>query len=238
MPTITDGAPEQASRVRRRSALPGPEHTLVSAALTRHAGFISRQQLFQEPAVPTGFPDLVIVLLSRERCHAPPARLRLTDLHLQLLQHISSIGRSTIQDIAADLLLRPRKVTVAVGDLAAARVVFVEDGGVEARPLSEIFVARRIIAVEAKVRDWRNAIEQARANSWFASHSLILLPAERFNDRVAEAALDAAVGVLTFDGAKMMVPVKPIEHPIPASYGSWLFNEWALHRVIERTGDA
>jgi hypothetical protein len=188
--------------------------------------------------MPTGFPDLVIVDLLRERCFPPPARFRLGELHLRLLQHVSSLGRSTIQDIARDLLLKERRAAALAEDLQASKLVSIWGGQIEARPLAEIFAARRIIAVEAKIRDWSHAIDQARANSWFASHSLILLPVARFNDRVAASAVEARIGVLTFDGASIAMPVKPIEHFIPASYGSWLFNEWALRRVSEQTGDA
>ena len=81
-------------------------------------------------------------------------------------------------------------------------------------------------------------IDQARANIWFASHSLILLPRDRYNDRVRDAATECGVGVLTFDGQTTSMPVKPIENPIPASYGSWLFNEWALHRMSGRIAHA
>jgi hypothetical protein len=122
-------------------------------------------------------------------------------------------------------------VDAAALDLAAAEVASVDEDQIEIRPLREIFVARRIIAIEAKIRDWRRAIEQARANSWFASHSFILLPGERFTAHVAEDASAAGVGVLTFDGSTVSVQVRSAEHPLPTSYGSWLFNEWALHRM-------
>lgn len=207
-------------------------------ALERYARFVSCQQLFQEPALPTGFPDLVIVVVAKERCRAQLARQSVTDHHLRLLQHVSHIGRTAIRTVAADLLWKVPRVEAAADELVAANLATVHEGAIEARPISEIFVARRIIAIEAKIRDWRHAIDQARANTWFASHSLILLPAERFSDRVADAALESGVGVLTFDGQDMRVPVKPVEHRIPASYGSWLFNEWALHRMNGRVGHA
>jgi hypothetical protein len=229
---------DQTPRTRRRSPLPGPENALVSAALARHPRFVSGKQLFHEPALPTGFPDVVIVVLSRHSSAATPARLRVTELHLRLLQHVSRTGRMTFHEIAGDLLWKAHRVEAVANDLKAAELASVDDGDIEARPLSEIFVARRIIAVEAKIRDWRHAIVQARANTWFASHSLILLPSERFNDRVGDASMESGVGVLTFDGVNIAVPVKPVEHPIPASYGSWLFNEWALHRMNGRIGHA
>ena len=225
-------------RRRRDPRVPGPESALISAALARHARLISRQELFLEPALPTGFPDAVIVVLGRNRLIASIARLRLTDLHLRLVQHVFGRGRMALQEISGDLLWSRRQVDAVAQDLVAAEIALLDQGEIEIRPLREVFVARRIIAIEAKIRDWRRAIEQARANTWFASHSFILLPGRRFTAHVAEGAVEAGVGVLTFDGTATAIQIQAEEHPLPTSYGSWLFNEWALRRAQHRAENA
>jgi hypothetical protein len=225
-------------RTRRRVPTAGPESELVAAALRDRATLLSRQQVFEEPALPTGFPDVVIVDLWKQRRRAPSNGPRLTGLHLRLLQHLSTASPSTVPDLAADLLWKRAEVDAAVRDLGLAGLATVRDGTIESRPLPEIFVVRRIIAIEAKLRDWRHAIEQACANTWFASHSFVLLPRQRFNDRVQDAAIDAGVGVLCFDGTSVTIPVKASEHAIPSSYGSWLFNEWALNRMRSSVDNA
>ncbi len=57
----------------------------------------------------------------------------------------------------------------AVTALEAAGLISETTRRVRARSLNDIFLARQIIAIEAKMTDWRRAIEQAIANTWFAS---------------------------------------------------------------------
>lgn len=218
----------QLPRLRSTPQL-GPEHALVSAVLSRHDSLAGRQMIFREPALPTGFPDIVAVVLTRhyKRRRGGP-RSSLSPVHLRLLQHLCDVQSSSFADLLSDLGWRKRDLASTALDLKAAGLIRVYDGVLHAKALEAIFFARRIVAIEAKVRDWRRAIEQARANFWFSSHSFILLPARRFSGRVEDAARSVGVGVLLFDGRSIAIPVKAAERPIPASYGSWLFNEWAL----------
>lgn len=237
MPALTAGSAGPPP-FRRRSTLSGPESAFVSAALASHGRFMARVSLFREPELPTGFPDLVVVVASRTSDFVPPARFRVAEHHLKVLHHLSRLGCTALQDVAESLLLRMDRLETIASDLVAAELALIDGRFIEARRVSEIFHARRIVAIEAKMRDWRRAIEQARANTWFASHSLILLPKERFNNRIGAAASEAGIGVLTFDGTRLAIPVKALERPLPASYGSWLFSEWALRGMAEPVGHA
>lgn len=221
----------------RRPATSGPEHALLSGALACRPRLANGVGVFEQPTLPTGFPDLVIVVLSR-RPPPGPARARLRDPHLRCLQHLSMYGPRTVSALAGDLLLRPRVADSIAKDLIAAELATFDESAVAARPLREIFSARRIIAVEAKVRDWRRAIDQARSNMWFSSHSLILVPTASFNVRVSDAALESGVGVLTFDGARLDLRVRPQERALPVSYGSWLLHEWTVLRSGARVAHA
>jgi hypothetical protein len=91
-------------------------------------------------------------------------------------------------------------------------------------PLSRIFAVREIIAVEAKVNKWKAAIAQAELNMWFASSSYVLVPEVPRRSSLLETARQLGIGVST----KYRTPVKPVRTgPLPRSYMSWLFNEWA-----------
>jgi hypothetical protein len=78
---------------------------------------------------------------------------------------------------------------------------------------------------------WREALEQATANLWFASHSYILVPALNCLRVICEEAKKIGIGVLVFDGKQTRTVLRPRKQPIPASYGSWLINEWALDQL-------
>jgi hypothetical protein len=99
------------------------------------------------------------------------------------------------------------------------------------RPLSGVFAARKIIAVEAKVSEWKAALQQADVNTWFASASYILVPEVPRRSSLLEMARRLGIGVWT----KNRAPVKPKRaEELPRSYMSWLFNEWAW-RVSTQT---
>jgi DUF1365 family protein len=119
-------------------------------------------------------------------------------------------------------------VAELVDDLLNADLISTRGSFVTARPLGKIFAARHIIAVEAKIKNWRKALQQAVANLWFASHSYILLPPLRTLNRVVKEAKKFGVGVLVFDGKKTKMVFRPKRQQIPISYGSWLISEWAL----------
>jgi hypothetical protein len=124
-----------------------------------------------------------------------------------------------------------RALTKVVQQLSLAGMVRIRGKYVSPRALADLFIAQRIVAIEAKISNWAKAIQQAKANTWFASHSYILIRPHRSIDIVARKAEEAGVGVLVFDGESVVTAMESAEHVIPASYGSWLFNEWTLHRL-------
>ena len=118
-----------------------------------------------------------------------------------------------------------------VEDLERALLVRQHRNQASVNPLGSVFIATRIVAVEAKIRDWRRALHQAVANTWFASHSYVLMPAERLSRSVCRHAAPLGIGVMSYDGTRLAVRQRARRLSIPSSYGSWLVNEWAVRRV-------
>jgi len=187
--------------------------------------------------MPTGYPDVVAVMLRKStvRVNAQRAGLRLP--HLRLVHHIHTMRRSSEQELMARLLFRPTQMPRLLSDLEGAGLIRRAGKTVFARYAPSPFVARRIIAVEAKMRDWHRAIEQAISNTWFASHSFVLLPHKCWTGNVGRAARRHGIGVLLFNGTRLSLQVRPRTHSLPGSYGSWLVNEWALRVATSTTSD-
>ncbi len=91
------------------------------------------------------------------------------------------------------------------------------------RSLRSCFAVQRIIAIEAKIDNWRRALRQAAMNLWFASSSFVLLPPSRKTDEVESHAEQLGVKIWTH-GSTFSVTGSNVG---PRSYASWLFNEWA-----------
>ena len=191
----------------------------------------SRTLILREPSLPTGVPDLVAVELRDHWKKVANGRRKLHLPHLQVLHFLNDFGPATELDIVRLLNFPSRETSTVVGDLLEACLVTRRCDEILARPTSEVFVARRIVAIEAKMRAWRDALEQAAGNLWFASHSYVLVPALRCLRAIAVEARKLGVGVLVFDGKRTRTVVCPRKQAIPASYGSWLINEWAVQQL-------
>jgi hypothetical protein len=214
---------------------PGRETCLVEQFLA--AGSLADRKtelpvVFTEPRLATGFPDVVAVYLSDKPITVTPGRTMLHDEHLRLLHHLCSVKTTSFNEIESGLGWRGKMLKRCVADLADADLVYVRGSKIVARHVANIFAVRKIIAIEAKIGDWKRAIRQACSNTWFASHSFVLIPQTRAIEHVQSAAQAVGIGVMIFDGEKTKTVVNPLARSIPASYGSWLFNEWSLRSIF------
>ena len=217
---------------KTRTTRPGPENRLLQAALRRGLPIgLDEALILREPELPTGVPDL-IAIEPRLRLNLVWAKRRqFQKEHFQVLHFINESGSVTADNITR-LLNQPFKKTYLVlQDLVDAGLVVQLGHCFVVQMVSKVFVAKRIVAVEAKVRAWRQALEQAVANLWFASHSYILVPALNCLRSVCEEAKKFGIGVLVFDGKHTRTALRSRKQPIPASYGSWLINEWAIGQL-------
>ena len=222
------------SKIASRNSQPGPEASLVRDVLDSGLpGSIGKAALvYREVRLPHGFPDLVAVYLSNTPLSFPPMRQALEERHLRLLHHLSAQKRTSFNELRAHLSWKAAPLEQCLVELAEADLILLKGQKIVTKALSTIFAVKKIVAIEAKMKDWKRALEQASANTWFASHSFILLPFKRITTQVSEAAESIGIGVMGFDGTKTTIHTAPRVCSIPSSYGSWLFNEWTVRRVL------
>jgi hypothetical protein len=165
------------ARTAARRPVVGPELTMIETAL-QHSFFRS-PILLREPKLDSGCPDLVAVHLTRREMLWSAEREALTRDHFRVLHHLHSVRWSTSDDLANALHWGPAAMRRILIELLSARLIRQTRRGFAPVALSRLFLARRIVAIEAKMSDWRRALEQASANLWFASESYVLLPASR-----------------------------------------------------------
>jgi hypothetical protein len=206
-----------------RKGRSGPEQDLVDWFLELHAVKTKRGErltIFREPRLPSGFPDLVVVVWNEsvatkwatERRSIIPADLR-------LMQHLAIAGPARTLDLKP--LFGP-ETERSLGRLERADMVVLRKGRWQTRALSRTFAIRRIVAIEAKVAEWRAALDQAFINTWFTAESYVLVPAIPKGANLLETALQHGIGVLSKERPRL------VERQMtrPRSYASWLFNEW------------
>lgn len=185
--------------------------------------------LFQEPRLDSGFPDLVVVVWHRATAEKwNPVRLQLHSPDIRVLHYLTTVGASEKPKLEG--LFGP-KVADTLEKLEAAEMVRHNRKKYTARSLSSIYATRSIIAIEAKVSEWRDALDQAFTNRWFASESRVLLPKVPKGSVVISQAESLGVGVWSMSDA-CHIDVRGISVTPPISYASWLFNEWAWRALV------
>lgn len=225
--TIVDAQiPMRAAGLSFRRTRVGPEQQLVDwfldqTLLSLRAG--ERLTIFREPRLPSGFPDLVLVVWKDSVASKwTSSRRDLTPRDLQVMHYLVSSGPSAISDL--ELLFRT-PVRASVERLLVAKMIRRVQGRWQARSLASTFAAQRILAIEAKVHDWRVALDQAFLNTWFAAESYILIPHVPRNGTLITAAIERGIGVLSKEPTRGELTLRPERSP--RSYVSWLLNDWA-----------
>lgn len=217
--------------LRSRRQTTGPENTLVDNAI--RGGLLHGKTsplVLREPALGTGYPDIVAAYPAARnlRVERPPLSVD----HLRLLQFLwCNQGATTLAAAQTLLRLGPRTLRRIVDELTEQRAILVKGEKVRACKNAETFAASRIVAVEAKINKWQDALMQAAGNSWFASHSYILLPSRPLAERAAASARSLGIGVLVFENERVATVEPAQARPIPASLGSWIVNEWMVREL-------
>jgi hypothetical protein len=204
----------------------GPEYDLAVAFAERclpSAPPGQQLEVFLEPRLPSGFPDVVAVYWSeRAAARAPDADLALNDI--RLLHHLSDVGsadRAALEMLFGPSLRRSLMTLIEAGFVSATARTY------KAAPLRETFAVTRLVSIEAKVRDWQRGLRQATINTWFASESYLLLGRLPNDPRLSEVASREGIGVLTPDNPLENPVIRAQEDSLPKSYAAWLFNLWA-----------
>lgn len=223
--------------IRFRQSRSGPEEDLVRDFLER---FLERFTVkvrdgfqvtfFKEPQLESGAPDLVGVIWRTATAEKwNEARLLLQPFDIRVMHYLAqheNIDRASLENLFDRTRLKD-----ALAKLEAAEMVRQRGHTISPRPLSKLYAAKHIFAIEAKITKWRDALNQAFLNRWFATSSYILLPRIPLNSVVVSQAQSLGVGVWSSDGALFDANL-PLAQSSPVSYASWLFNEWAWRASI------
>lgn len=213
--------------LRFRGAVAGPEQVLVEDFLQATNTSLAPGRnltVFVQPAIETGFPDLVAVVWRSDVARkwvAERRHLRASDLRLlHLLATRGPMPLARLREVFQ------RGLHGMLTRLEEAAVVAVGKSDCRAQKTANIFAVERIIAIEAKVTASKRALEQASTNVWFSSESHALVPKSRPDSHFRDAASALGIGVIAFDKEHQEQVFDASVRSVPQSYGLWLFNEW------------
>ncbi len=183
--------------------------------------------LIHEPYTGFGYADLVCLRWNKsiyEKWNSRREGLQEEDIKILHYLYNSQRAKTLIQ-IERDLGYKSKKLYKIIDRLISAELITENNKNrFKVRPLNDIFFIYEIIAVEAKIRDWKKALEQSFNNVFFASKSFSLFPEETINQNLLNAYGKTDVGVLAV-GKNYRQVLKPSKMRIPASLTAWRFNE-------------
>lgn len=229
--------------IRFKKRMEGPESVLVNDFLsvykknnsTIHKTFT----IFTEPFTGSGFPDLVIVLwddIQIQKWH--PERNNLRNIDLKILHHMMSNRHGyTLKNLQEQLGYSNKKLECSLEKLSAASLVrHLKNDTFRVCSKNDAFYVKSIIAIEAKIKNWKSAFIQAETNFWFASESYVLLPGESLRNSIINKAAESPAGLLSYCNNNYNVISKSERRSMPVSYCSWIFNEYIGKNVFAGNG--
>lgn len=216
-----------------RTSTQGEEFNMVSIyieAISQKYSTLKNKRIaiFIEPQIDTGYPDIVIVEYSATTLpEVNSARSKLSTDDLKILFYIHCKKCLTLKELSTKLAYSLDEIKKSVHRLASAGLLYLSKNDVSVRnkALSKYCPIKRIIAIEAKLSKWNEAIIQAEHNIWFSTDSYILLNREKCSSTILERCKEKGIGVILVNGDIQTV-LKSAARNFPVSYASLQFNEW------------
>jgi len=190
--------------------------------------------ILQEPFTGLGYTDLVAIIWDKDiynKWHTDRNKLLINDI--KILHHLYLSNRyKTISEIITELGFSKKEIAESISRLDRAKLIkSAKDNKFKALKKSEIFYIKEIISIEAKLKDWRRALNQAFINMYYSSESYILFPEKSITNHMLETYNKTDIGIISYK-KDMNIIKKAKKMAIPANFNSWLFNEY-IGRLIE-----
>lgn len=201
-----------------RPMRPGPEAQMMNAVFlwSDHIAAALPSWRASSVQVGAGMPDFIFATY-----HPEITKLSyIGDHYAGVLAYLRLVKTATAQTISERIGRPKRRIEAALKGLFEAEAI--EQKGNDFK-LSARWrqILPKTLAVEAKVSDWRKAVEQASRNSIFVHYSYVALP-ERVSTRVAPDILfdQTRIGVLSVEdsGKVRIVRRAPRSNPIAWYY--------------------
>lgn len=192
--------------------------------------------IFVEPQLDTGYPDIVIVeYFSLPTNKWELSRNDLTYTDLKILFYIQSKKSSSITEINHTLGYSVASVNNSIKKLSDSRLIYLSKSKKYVRnvKLKSYCRIHKIIAIEAKIDKWKEAIRQATNNIWFATESYILMNKESCSSAITEMCKANGIGIILVNGT-IKTELASMQRQFPVSYASLQFNEWILRDLNSR----
>jgi len=155
-------------------------------------------------------PDLLFIAI-RAALPAKPLRpVRLTGFDAWVVTALQRGGVLRVDEIARELHANNERVRLAIGRLHHYRLLARTSDSTYRLNRRRLPLKAEVVAVEAKLTRWTDAITQALSYLSFANRSYVALPQRTVlkSKRVKDACLDSGIGLLSVGKSNAQVLVR------------------------------
>lgn len=183
--------------------------------------------LIQEPFTGIGYPDLVCVIWEKTLLsYWNRERNDLKKDDMKILHYLyTTREKLDPEEISKKTFFPMKKVEKSILRLLASNVIKETNLKFSISSMKKVFFIKDIISIEAKLYDWRRALDQARYNCLFSSNSFVLFPPKTINENMLCAYENSEVGIISFEESYRIVK-RAKRKRIPSTIHSWQFNEY------------
>lgn len=206
--------------------------TFIECLVSKYSKNKSKKAaIFIEPQIDTGYPDIVIIEYSSlPSLPWKKSRSNLSPNDLKLLYYIQKNHGSKIDDIIDMLGFPADTVEKSLMRLRDSGLIYLSKKYARNTRLRSYCRVNKVIAIEAKIDKWKEAIRQANNNIWFATESYVLLNKEECSPNTLNLCKEYGLGIILVN-KKIHTQLAAQKRTFPVSYASLQFNEWLLRAM-------
>ena len=193
----------------------------LSAVFRLHSG--QRLRILREPAIGSVVPDVLVGIWSGEL----PRWGNLNSVSRHVLAWLSAQKvASGEQQLREELLISDHAAIAAMSTLKRVGAIAKrESGEIELRPEFDVSHAVKLIAIEVKLRRWREALEQAIAYREFADEAYVVLDGNqvRLDANIRAAFVSNGIGLFLQRGRDVKRNIAAVSRTKPNPSDERLF---------------
>jgi len=224
--------------LKSRTGREGPELELVEEFIHEIPKIFrpkkNKLALFIEPLIEGAYPDIVVTEYNPKIIDTwQKERNILNNIDFKIFENLRQYRGLTSSELFKNTNHNYKVLLQSIEKLCDAGLVERKQGKWKPKSLSETYSVKRLVSIEAKMKEWKTLLNQADANQWFASESYALSSVKNPRESTINKFKDYGIGLYSLSEQKLVRLNEAKKQSLPKSYMSWMFNEWVGRYVSQ-----
>lgn len=231
---------KQINNIRYKSRKPtkGPELDLtnefIESVQESYNHKENRLALFIEPKIFSNYPDIVMAEFHPKIMDKwIDKRMKLGLNEFLLLSLLSNKSILSFQKILNITQFSEKNLIQSIELLIDCRMIQRKNEKWSLTNKRELFTLKKISAIEAKINNWKSALEQASLNIGYANESFILSNVQKPTNTTVQNVKDKGIGIYNMINNKANIICEPRKFPMSNSHTVWQLNEWIGRKLYQ-----